>query len=59
MEKSKLTLGSIRSQLITAVVAIIALKAILWTLIPLLPYIGGAALVITVIGIAVHHTTRF
>lgn len=57
-DKKKLTLGSVRSYLMTAASALVLLKIVLWALWPYLPYMIAGAALITVIGVAIYRTTK-
>ena len=52
-------LKSIRSQLMNAAAIIIALKVIVWAVMPYLGYIISAVVVITAIGLILYRTIKF
>ena len=59
MDHKRPTLGSVRSYLVMAAVSVVCLRIIRGLSQSLLPYMVGAALLVTVIGVAVYRRTKF
>ncbi len=45
--------------LVTAAIICVCIRVIFWAIEPLLPYLLGGIILVTVIGMAIYRTTRF
>lgn len=54
-----MNLKKIKSILLSLVLGAIALRILVWAITPFLPYVVGALVLVTILGVILYRTTRF